>query len=323
MKKTALFYNRDSGGSRAGRQAELESVLGLFRGENVEAELVLTHSSEEAQAQVRQAVQAGCDTVFACGGDGTIHNLAQVLANTHVALAILPMGTANALAHDLGMPMKVMAAAQRLLHGMTRRVALGRIQYLDLNGKSGARFFVVAAGAGVDAHLFYKLHSGTKQRMGMAAYYAKAWHLWFTHPMARFQIEFAETGSAAERRRADITELMAVRIRNFGGVLQELAPGATLERDDLRLVFCRTASRFSYLLYVTRGLLHRRWKVPGIDLAHSGRVSCTYIGASDSTQGVPQLRSKVYVETDGELVGTLPAEITVVPDALTLLVPAV
>ena len=118
MKKAALFYNPDSGGSRAGRQAELESVLGLFRGENVEAELVLTHSSAEAQAQVRQAVQAGCDTVFACGGDGTIHNLAQVLANTHVALAILPMGTANALAHDLGMPMKVMAAAQRLLNGM-------------------------------------------------------------------------------------------------------------------------------------------------------------------------------------------------------------
>lgn len=321
MKKAALFYNPDSGGSRGGRQAELESVLGLLRGGNVEAELVLTHSPTEAQAQVRQAVQAGCDTIFACGGDGTIHNVAQVLANTHIALAILPMGTANALAHDLGMPMKVMAAAQRLLHGMTRRVALGRIQYLDLNGKSGTRFFVVAAGAGVDAHLFYKLHSGTKQRIGMAAYYAKAWHLWFTHPMARFQIEFAETGSA-ERRRADITELMAVRIRNFGGVLQELAPGASLERDDLRLVFCRTASRFSYLLYVTRGLLRRRWKVPGIDLAHSGRVSCTYIGASDSPQGVPQLRSKVYVETDGELVGTLPAEITVVPDALTLLAPS-
>jgi diacylglycerol kinase family enzyme len=321
MKKAALFYNPDSGGSRGGRQAELESVLGLLRGGNVEAELVLTHSPTQAQAQVRQAVQAGCDTIFACGGDGTIHTVAQVLANTHIALAILPMGTANALAHDLGMPMKVMAAAQRLLHGMTRRVALGRIQYLDLNGKSGTRFFVVAAGAGVDAHLFYKLHSGTKQRIGMAAYYAKAWHLWFTHPMARFQIEFAETGSA-EPRRADVTELMAVRIRNFGGVLQELAPGASLERDDLRLVFCRTASRFSYLLYVTRGLLRRRWKVPGIDLAHSGRVSCTYIGASDSPQGVPQLRSKVYVETDGELVGTLPAEITVVPDALTLLAPS-
>jgi diacylglycerol kinase (ATP) len=319
MKKAALFYNPDSGGSRGGRQGELESVLGFLRGENVEPELVLTHSPTEAQTQVRQAVQAGCDTVFACGGDGTINNVAQVLANTNVALAILPMGTANALAHDLGLPMKVMAAARRLLHGITRRVALGRIQYLDLNGKSSTRFFVVAAGAGVDAHLFYKLHSGTKQRMGMAAYYAKAWHLWFTHPMARFRVEFAETASG-EPRRAEVTELMAVRIRNFGGVLQELAPGASLERDDLRLVLCRTASRFSYLLYVTRGLLRRRWKVPGIDLAYSRRVSCNYAG--DGSVGATPLGSKIYVETDGELVGTLPAEITVVPDALTLLAPA-
>ena len=72
---------------------------------------------------------------------------------------------------------------------------------------------------------------------------------------------------------------MAVRIRNFGGVLQELAPGASLERNDLRLVFCRTASRLAYLLYVTRGLLRRNWKIPGIDLAHSGRVSCQYLPA--------------------------------------------
>ena len=114
---------------------------------------------------------------------------------------------------------------------------------------------------------------------------------------------------------------MAVRIRNFGGVLQELAPGASLERNDLRIVFCRTANRFAYLLYVMRGLLRSNWKVPGIDLAYSGRVSCQYLPApvsTDSTHAQP----KVYVEADGELVGTLPAEITVVPDALTLLAPS-
>jgi diacylglycerol kinase family enzyme len=154
--------------------------------------------------------------------------------------------------------------------------------------------------------------------MGMAAYYAKAWQLWFTHPMTRFQVEFSETGSD-QPRRSDVTELMAVRIRNFGGVLQELAPGASLERDDLRLVFCRTASRLAYLLYVTRGLLRSSWKVPGIDLAHSGRVSCQYLPASDRTDDMRIAQPKIYVEADGELVGTLPAEITVVPDALTLL----
>jgi diacylglycerol kinase (ATP) len=321
MRKAALLYNPDSGGSRERRQAELESVLALLRGAGVEAQLVLTHSRAHAEEQARQSVLSGCDTVFACGGDGTIHNMIQVLASTSVALAILPMGTANALAHDLGLPMNVAAAARAALHAVPRRVALGRVRYLDLEGHPGTRFFIVAAGAGVDAHLFYKLHAGTKQRMGMTAYYSKAWQLWFTHPMTRFQVEFAEIGSE-QPRQAEVTELMAVRIRNFGGVLQELAPGASLDRDDLRLVFCRTASRFAYLLYVTRGVLRRSWKVPGIDLAHSGRVSCQHLTVPASADRTSQSQPKVYVEADGELVGTLPAEISVVPDALTLLAPS-
>jgi diacylglycerol kinase (ATP) len=312
MRKVALLYNPASGGSRGPRQAEVESIVRLLRSQNVEADLVLTDSPAEAQEKTQQAVQSGCDTVFACGGDGTIHTILQVLARTTVALAILPMGTANALAHDLGLPMNLKAAALAALDGVPRRVALGRIEFLDLYGNPGARFFVVAAGAGVDAHLFYKLHAGTKQRMGMAAYYAKAWQLWFSHLMTRFTAEFEETGSG-QRHRADVTELMAVRIQNFGGVLQELAPGASLDRNDLRVVYCRTASRLAYLSYVTRGLLRRNWKIPGIDLAYSGQVLCQYLEASTS--------QKVYVETDGELVGTLPAKITVVPDALTLLAP--
>jgi diacylglycerol kinase family enzyme len=319
MRKAALLYNPDSGGNGVRRQAELESVLAMLRGANVEAQLVLTDSRAHAEEKARQALLAGCDTIFACGGDGTIHNMIQVLANTRAALAILPMGTANALAHDLGLPTNIAPAARAALHATPRRVALGRIHYIDLEGQPGTRFFIVAAGCGVDAHLFYKLHAGTKQRMGMAAYYAKAWHLWATYPMTRFLVEFAETGSDALRR-TDVTELMAVRIRNFGGVLQELAPGASLEREDLRLVYCRTASRLAYLLYVTRGLLRRNWKIPGIELAYSGRVSCRSHGTPASTASPAQ--PKIYVEADGEMVGTLPAEITMAPDALTLLAPS-
>jgi diacylglycerol kinase family enzyme len=321
MRKAALLYNPDSGGRRLRRQAELESVLALLRAADVEAELVLTNSPSHAEEQARQAVLAGYDTVFACGGDGTIHNIIQVLANTSVALAILPMGTANALAHDLGLPMNIGAAARAALQSLPRRIALGRVRYLDLEGKAGARFFTVTAGAGVDAHLFYKLHARSKHRMGMAAYYAKAWQLWFTHPMTRFLVEFSETGSE-ELRRANVTELMAVRIRNFGGVVQELAPGASLDRNDLRLVFAHTASRLAYLLYVTRGLLRRNWKVPGVELVNSARVSCQYPHAAVGADGKPNTQPNVYIEADGELVGTLPAEITIVSDALTLLAPS-
>ena len=315
MRKAALLYNPDSGGSQQ-RQDELKSALATLRSGGIDADLVPTQSPYHAVEETRRAIESGCDTIFACGGDGTIHNIAQIVANSSAALAILPMGTANALAHDVNLPLSVVAAARASLQAVTRRIALGRVTYRDLQGNPGARYFVVAAGIGVDAHLFYKLHTGTKQRMGMAAYYAKAWNLWFTYPMTRFVAEYTAAGSDAPRR-VEVTELMAVRIRNFGGVLQELAPGASLDRDDMRLVFCRTSSRLAYLAYVTRGLLRLPWTIPGIDLAHSTSVSCAYRPPPNP----PQEQRKIYVEADGELLGTLPAEITVVPNALTLLAP--
>jgi diacylglycerol kinase (ATP) len=316
MRNAALLYNPDSGGSKK-RLRELKSALAILQSGGVSAELIASQSPHHAGEAARQAVAAGCDTIFACGGDGTIHNIAQVLVHSPAALAILPMGTANALAHDIGIPLNAAAAAQAALQGTPRRIALGHVEYRDLEDKAKARYFVLAAGMGVDAHLFYKLHSGTKQRMGMFAYYAKAWNLWFTYPMTRFEAEYVENGSR-EAQRVDVTELMSVRIRNFGGVVQELAPGASLDRDDMRLVLCRSASRLVYLSYVTRGLLRQTWKIPGVDLVHSSRVSCCYPSPTSESNS-PR---KIYVEADGELLGTLPAEITVVPNALTLLAPS-
>ncbi len=314
MRKAALLYNPDSGGSRKRRESELNSVLGILGNAGVDAYLVLTDSRAHAEEEARQAVLDGCDTVFACGGDGTIHNIIQVLANTPVALAVLPMGTANALAHDLGLPMTIAAAAKAILRSSPRRVTLGQIRCQDFSGSPCTRYFVIAAGVGVDAALFHALTPGTKQRLGMAAYYVKAWHLWFTYPMTRFRVEYTESGTD-EAKHANCTELLAVRIRNFGGVLQYLAPGASLDRNDIRLILCRTASRLAYLAYVTRALLRLDRQVAGIDLIHASHAICDY------PQQSPENSSdfKIYVEADGELLGTLPAEITVVPNALTVL----
>ena len=314
MRKAALLYNPASGG-RGRRQNELEAALAFLRGAGVEADLVPTESQDHAGEETRRAIDSGCDTVFACGGDGTIHNILQVLATTPVALAIMPMGTANALAHDIGLPQNLMDAAKSALRGVPRRIALGCVKYTDSNGNPASKYFVVAAGVGVDAHLFYKLHSGTKQRMGMGAYYAKAWHLWLTYSMPRFAAEFIETGSE-NIRRAEVTELLSVRIRNFGGIVQELAPGASLDRDDMRLILCRSASRLTYLAYVARCVLRRHWTIRGIELAYGKKVSCEYLSPSPA-----QEQPKIYVEADGELLGSLPIEITMLPDALTLLAP--
>ena len=313
MRKAALLYNPDSGGSRK-RRRELESALEILRGGGIEANLFPTDSREHAGDEARRAMAAGCDTIFACGGDGTIHNMIQVMAHSPVALGVLPMGTANALAHDLGLPMRVPAAAKAVLRGTTRRIALGRVTCAGLSGVPTTCYFTVAAGVGVDAHLFYKLHSGVKQRMGMAAYYAKAWHMWFTYPMTRFRVEYTETGSSAPQS-TEATELLAVRIRNFGGVVQHLAPGASLDRDDIRLVFAQTGSRLAYLAYVTGSMLRRAWNIPGIARAYSTKATCDYAASAEAGR-------KIYVEADGELLGSLPAEFAIVPDALTVLGPA-
>ena len=318
MRKVALLYNQRSGGGRANRRPEVEAALQHLQAAGVDATLTVTVSSADAGEQARLAIAAGCDTVLACGGDGTIHDVIQGMAGSQAALGVLPMGTANALAHDLGLPLHPAKAARALQQAQRKRIALGRVELPSLAGPTITRYFTVAVGIGVDAHLFYKLNSATKQKLGMAAYYAKAWQLWFSHQMQSFSVQYG--GATASRDQQLLaTEMLAVRIRNFGGVLRELAPGASLDRDDLRLLVCRTDNRLSYLSYVTRTLLGANWQVSGVELVHAPAVRCDYAG--ESKNGSTRPRGKVYVEADGELIGTLPAEITMVPDALTILVP--
>ena len=319
MQKATILFNPNSGPRR--RDRELDRAIGIIQSVGVRTELTVCHSSQEATIHTRFAVAAGSDTVFACGGDGTIHDVIQELAGTPVALAILPFGTANALAHDLGIPLRPSAAAQVAVNGRIRRIPLGRIEYHDFNDKPAHRYFTVAAGVGVDAHLFYKLNRNLMKKGGMAAYYLKAWNLWATHRMRRFEVEYAN--GSGFKRHAALTELLAVRIRFFGNILRELVPGAHLDCPDLRAVMCRTDSRTAYLRYVAGALLGRHWNVDGIDLVSCSEVICKLPQATQvDIDGKNKKKDRVYVEADGELLGRLPARMSMQPDALSLVVPA-
>ena len=317
MQKVTILFNPNSGPRR--RDTELDRAIGIIQSAGVRTALTVCNSSQEATIHARFAVAAGSDTVFACGGDGTIHDVIQELAGTQVALAILPFGTANALAHDLGIPLRPSAAAQVAVNGRVRRIPVGRIEYHDFNDKPAHRYFTVAAGVGVDAHLFYKLNRDLMKKGGMAAYYLKAWNLWATHRMRRFEVDYVN--GSGMRQQAALTELLAVRIRFFGNVLRELAPGAHLDCPDLRAIMCRTDSRTAYLRYITGALLGRRWNIDGIDLVSCSEVVCKLPEPakvdSDGTN-----KDRVYVEADGELLGRLPARMTMQADALSLVVPA-
>ena len=321
MHKATILFNPNSGRRR--RDSELDRAIGIIQSAGVRTELTVCRSSQEATVHARFAVAGGSDTVFACGGDGTIHDVIQGLAGTPVALAILPFGTANALAHDLGIPLRPSAAARAAVdvRSSVRRVPLGHIEYHDFNGKPAARYFTVAAGVGVDAHLFYKLNRDVKKSAGMAAYYLKAWNLWATHRMRRFDAEYAN-GSGAKRQ-ASLTELLAVRIRFFGNVLRELVPGASLDCADLRAVMCRTDNRAAYLRYVTSALLGRQWKIDGIDLVSCSEIVCRLpeLAGTNTELAEDNSQGHVYVEADGELLGRLPARMTMSPDALSIVVP--
>jgi diacylglycerol kinase (ATP) len=308
MRKAMLLYNPLSGTRRL---ADVESALSVLRNAGVEVSAAPTRAAYDATDQTKQAMAEGCDTVFACGGDGTVHDVLQGLVGTDVALAIIPLGTANCLAHDLRLPLSPAKAAHASLTAKPLRIAVGRIGYQDFRGKRAARYFTVIVGIGVDAHLFYRMDPLIKRRLGMIAYCSKATRLWLTHRMKNFAVEIAG------EEHAEVSQLLAVRIGNFGGVLRELAPGASLERDDLRLVLFRTQSRLAYSRYILRGLFGMNWKVPGIELLHSTGAVCRDVAST-----APGTKSRIFVEADGELLGTLPATITMVRDALVLLTPA-
>ncbi len=319
MRKAALLYNPLSGRRLKRRVSDVEAVLSILRSAGVEAVAEPTVSAEGTTEQARRAIAEECDTIFACGGDGTIHDVLQALVGTPVALGVIPLGTANALAHDLRIPLSAVRAARAALASQPRRLSAGRVIFQDFSAQTNSRYFTVTVGVGVDAHLFYKLNALTKGRFGMLAYYLKATHLWLTHDMRTFNVGVCETADAASSktdhvRWQQVSQLLAVRINQFGGILRELAPGASLEHKALRLISFKTRNRLIYLAYILRGLFGQRWAVPGIELTDAHHVCCELSGSLEK-------EGSIFVEADGELLGTLPAEITIVPDAFTLLVP--
>jgi YegS/Rv2252/BmrU family lipid kinase len=313
VRKVVLLYNPLSGGRLLHRQKDVQTVRNILEAALIDVSAVATTSAEDTREQSRAAAAAGCDAIFACGGDGTVHDVLQGVVGSRTAIGVIPMGTANSLAHDLGIPLSPQAAAGALWSADTRRIAVGRVTYQDFSGNKAARYFTVTAGVGLDAHLFHKLTKAAKQRLGMLAYYAKAIQILLTHKMQFFEAEFlAKTG---EGRRERVTQLLTVRITQFGGVLKELAPGAALSRNDMRLVLFKTSSRLRFVRYVLQGAFARKSRnVSGIELTFAERVLCHAL----TTEGA---YSQTFVEADGELLGTVPAEISMVPNAVTLLVP--
>jgi YegS/Rv2252/BmrU family lipid kinase len=311
MRQVALIHNPASGQLSAGHGKAIRQVLEVLHGAGVEAEALTTKGPGTAGELAAEAVLRGCDTIIACGGDGTVHEILQSLVGTPTALGVIPLGTANALASDLGLRGSPERAVRKLLSAVPVRVSVGKISYREATGETRSRYFTVAAGVGPDALLLSRLDPGLKRRFGYLLYMVEGFRVWATDSFPLFDAAFLEAGSS-EPRVEQISQLLAVRIRNFGGVLNHFAPGATLRKDDLRLIAFKTRSRISYFRFLLAVMFGRQTFSREIELLDAVRVECRFRNGCST---------RVFAEADGELLGGLPAELDIVPQALTLLVP--
>jgi diacylglycerol kinase (ATP) len=311
MRRIALIYNPASGQYSARRKAAIEQVLAVLRAGGAEAEAFVTETTGSATAQSLRAVEAGFDAIVACGGDGTVHEVLQSLVGTDVALGVVPLGTANALAANLGLAGSPARAARRLLGAERVRIPVGRIHFQNGGAAPDWRYFLVAAGVGADALLMARLDPVLKRRFGYVLYLVEAFRIWATDSFPYFEVAFPANGNG-KARVAQVSQLLAVRVRSFGGALRRFVPGATLLGHDLRLVAFGTRSRLQYLRFLLAVLAGRHTFGRKIELVATDTVECRSTNGSKDT---------LYVEADGEVLGHLPARMETVPDALTLLVP--
>ncbi len=324
MHKVALIYNPAAGTRRSRRRADVEQTAAVFRRRGMGVELIATDAPGSAGPQALSAIRSGCDAVVCCGGDGTVHDAAQALvkAGADIPVGVIPLGTGNGLAAELRIPRSPAAAAEALLKFRPRRVAVGCVEW-GAGAAAQSRYFLISAGVGADAEMLYRISTETKARHGLRAYYASAVRLFATYPFPPLEVEYVESATG-RRCREIVAQVLAGRIERFGGMVSRLTPGASLLADDMRLVLFRAPQRLPILAHASAAVLRRSWRIPQVHVVSASEATCRLC---DDASGLPanwknsKLGSRVYAQADGELLGQPPIRLTMVPQALTLLMP--
>jgi undecaprenyl-diphosphatase len=206
--------------------------------------------------QTRQALQTGAEVIFACGGDGTVAACASALAGTSAALAVVPSGTGNLLATNLGLP-------ARPADAVAAATARGR-RRLDV-GVAGDRCFTVMAGMGFDAQMLRDTPETLKARIGWRAYViAAARHLCGTPMRVTISLDHAPPFTRQAR-----TVLVANVGRLQGGL--QLLPGATPDDGLLDVAVLMPPRRRSWLP-LAWSLIRRRPTAPGLETFQTRHV---------------------------------------------------
>jgi YegS/Rv2252/BmrU family lipid kinase len=266
-----------------------EVVAGLERRGCVPV-LRRTAGPGDAERLAREA-EPEFEAIVAAGGDGTINAVANGLCQNPRPLALLPLGTANVLAHEIGLPRDSDALAELIAAAPARPIWPGRI---------GGRLFLSIAGGGFDAEIVGAVDPRLKRRIGRFAFI-----LAILACLVRYRgCELSLSVDGVEHRAA---AFIAAKGRHYAGPFL-LAPNADLTEPALELVLFRDAGRGAALRCLAALPLGRIARLPRVTVL---RVRNVLVSALEP----------VPVQADGEIVGRLPVEIGIAAQPIMLIRP--
>ena len=304
LRNALLIHNPNAGNGGSGRRRTLDAARHIFAADGIESELAETTGPGHATEMALRAASEGRGLVIACGGDGTLNEVINGLAahqNGHrVPLALLPGGTANILAKELDLPWDIPSAAEKLVRGMVKEIALGLATPLEQPEKK--KYFLSVGGAGPDGMIVYSLDLDLKARLGILAY-------WWQGAREVFRYRFPHFRIVVGDKELHASLAIVGRTKNYGGPFK-ITTGADLFEDQFEIMALTTQSGLRYLSYLPTLWMGNLRGTAGVHFHKSDTVICE-----------PLDKSPLYAQVDGEPLARLPVEFKIVPRALKLLVP--
>jgi YegS/Rv2252/BmrU family lipid kinase len=239
----------------------------------------------------REAAHSGMETVIAVGGDGTVNEVANGLAGTATRFLVVPFGTGNVFAAEVGLPKSVEGCISLLSTGRTITVRLA---------KAGERHFLLLASAGFDAEVLVRMSARGKNYLGIGAYLLSgAKHLLRDQPALWLELP--------ERERLEAQAVIVCRGRKYGGGVI-MAPSGNLEGDTLHLIALRRLGRLPILRFV--------WNVLRGKHAGSPEVLITETSSVFIRSRIPSA-----AQVDGDYLGPLPVRFEMTDVSVRIIVP--
>ena len=304
LQNALMIHNPNAGNGGGRRRRLLDQARHIFASRGIDAELAETTGPGHATEIAARAAAENRGLVIACGGDGTLNEIVNGLAaqqNGHrVALALLPGGTANILAKELDLPWDIPRAAEKLVHGTIKEIALGLATPLEQPEKK--KYFLSVAGAGPDGAMVNSIDLSLKSRVGILAY-------WWAGVRQVFGYKFPHFRVISGSRRINASLVIVGRTQNYGGPFK-ITTEADLFEDRFEILTLSTRSGLRYLSYLPSLWRNRLRGTAGVEFFKSDSVVCEPLDANP-----------VYAQIDGEPLARLPVEFRIVPRALKLLVP--